>query len=197
MTSEVIDSGFRFGDTARVPMKAEISEGGTVMKRSVFSLWFVVLMLFLAFAWWASVGSRKAAAMNGMNAAANDPADVAAVTKVERSMGDAMVAVDIDKLSQIFADDWATVGESGKLVTKESVLRNFKSGEDKLVSYELGPMDVQVLGDLAVAHGTVTEKRIQDGKDVSGEGVYMDLLKKRAGKWVVVRSAGVIVKPGN
>lgn len=155
------------------------------------------MMLFLAFALSASVGSRKAAAMKGMNVAANDPAAIEAVTKVERSMGDAMVAVDIDKLNQIFADDWATVGESGKIVTKERVLRDFKSGEDKLVSYALGPMDVQVLGDLAVAHGTVTEKRIQDGKDVSGEGVYMDLLKKRAGKWVVVRSAGVIVKSGN
>ena len=111
-------------------------------------------------------------------------------------MGDAMVAVDIDKLNQIYADDWAAVGASGKIVTKESVLRNFKSGKDKLVSHELGPIDVQVLGDIAVAHGIVTEKRIRDGKDVSGEGVYMDLLKKRA-KWVVVRSAGEMVKSAN
>ena len=168
------------------------------MKKSVFGQWFVVLVLFLAFALWTSVGSRKAAAMGeGMNARANDPVAVEAVTKVERSMGDAMVAVDIDKLNQIFADDWASVGDSGKIYSKERVLRDFKSGEDKLVSFELGPMDVQVLGDLAVAHGTVTEKRIQDGKDFSGEGVYMDLLKKRAGKWVVVRSAGAIVKSGN
>ena len=105
--------------------------------------------------------------------------------------------VDIDKLNQIYADDWATIGASGKVVTKESVLNNFKSGNDKLVSYELGPMDVQVLGDVAVAHGGVTEKRIRDGKDVSGQAVYMDLLKKRAGKWVVLRSAGAVVKSGN
>jgi ketosteroid isomerase-like protein len=131
------------------------------------------------------------------SARVGDPADIDAVTKIERGMGDAMVAVDIDKLNQIFADDWATVGASGKIVTKEKVLNDFKSGTDKLVSYELGPIDVQVVGDLAVAHGSVSEKRIQDGKDVSGEGVYMDLLKKRAGKWVVVRSAGAIVKSGN
>ena len=56
------------------------------------------------------------------------------------------------------------------------------------MSYELGPMDVQVFGDVAVAQGSVTEKRIRDGKDDSGEGVWTDLLKKRAGKWVVVRS---------
>jgi hypothetical protein len=58
-------------------------------------------------------------------------------------------------------------------------------------------MDVQVLGDAAVGHGSVTEKRIRDGKDIGGEFVWMDLLKKRAGKWVVVRSAGAMVKSGN
>jgi ketosteroid isomerase-like protein len=111
-------------------------------------------------------------------------------------MGDAMVAFDIDKLNQIYAADWATVSASGKIVTKESVLHYIKSGKNKLVSYELGPMDVQVVGDVAVAHGSVIEKRIRDGKDVDGEGVYMDLLKTRAGKWVVVRSAGAM-KSGN
>ena len=50
------------------------------------------------------------------------------------------------------------------------------------------------LGNLAVVHGSVTEKRIRDGKDISGEGVWMDLLEKRAGKWVVVRTAGANVK---
>jgi ketosteroid isomerase-like protein len=133
----------------------------------------------------------------GKSAPGGDPTDIETVTKVERDMGDAMVAVDIDTLNHIYADDWATIGASGKVVTKESVLNNFKSGNDKLVSYELGPMDVQVLGDVAVAHGGVTEKRIRDGKDVSGQAVYMDLLKKRAGKWAVLRSAGAVVKSGN
>jgi hypothetical protein len=55
-------------------------------------------------------------------------------------------------------------------------------------------MDVQVLGNVAVGHGSVTEKRIWDGKDISGEGVWMDLLEKHAGKWVIVRSEGAFVK---
>ncbi len=112
----------------------------------------------------------------------------------ERDLGDAMVAVDIDKLNQIFADDWETIGISGKIYTKESVLRDLKSGKDKLESFELGPMDVQVVGNLAAAHGSVTEKRSRDGKDTSGEFVWMDLLEKRGGRWVIVRSAGARVK---
>src|SRR5580700_8089374 len=123
-----------------------------------------------------------------------DPTDVNAVRQLEQDMGDAMVRVDIAKLNQIYADDFATIGSSGKMFTKKDILRDFESFHDKLESFENGPMDVQVFGNVAVVHGGVTEKRIRDGKDASGEFVWMDLLEKRAGKWVVVRSAGARVK---
>jgi ketosteroid isomerase-like protein len=168
-----------------------------MLKKSVFSRWFAVLLLFSAFVGWASVSIREAAAMGkGLDTPvpSKDPAVIEAVRKVEQDMGDAMVAVDIDKLNQIFADDWATVGSSGRIITKDKVLQDFKSGKDKLVSYENGPIDVQVFGDVAVAHAGVTEKRITNGKDESGESVWMDLLEKRGGKWVVVRSASADVK---
>jgi ketosteroid isomerase-like protein len=165
------------------------------MKKSVFSQWFVVLCLFSAFVWWASGSVRGVSAMGkGEGARASDPADVVAIKQLGQDMGDAMVAGDVDKLNQIYADDWATVTSSGKIVTKETMLTDFKSFHDKLEWFENGPIDVQVYGDVAVANGIVKEKRIRDGKDTSGEFAYMDLLKKRAGKWVVVRSAGARVK---
>ena len=123
-----------------------------------------------------------------------DPTAVNTVKQLEQDMGDAMVRVDIDRLNQIYADDFATVGSSGRLITKKDLLRDFESFHDKLESFENGPIDVQVFGDVAVAYGSVTEKRIRDGKDTSGEFVWMDLLEKRAGKWVVVRSAGARLK---
>jgi ketosteroid isomerase-like protein len=123
-----------------------------------------------------------------------DPTDVNALKELEQDMGDAMVRADIDKLSQIYADDFATITSSGKIVTKKDLLTDFESFHDKLESFENGPMDVQVFGNVAVVHGSVTEKRIRDGKDTSGEFVWMDLLEKRAGKWVVLRSAGARVK---
>jgi ketosteroid isomerase-like protein len=195
MTSEVMDSGFRFSDTARVAMTPKVSAGGNIMKESVFSRWFAVLLLFSALVCWASLNIREAAAMGkGRNASSSDPIDIEAVKQVERVMGDAMVAGDIDRLNQIYADDWAAIGSNGKIDTKETLLSDFKSFHDKLVWFELGPMDVQVFGNVAVAHGSVTEKRTRDGKDTSGEFVWMDLLKKRAGKWVVVRSDGARVE---
>ena len=124
----------------------------------------------------------------------NDPAVVEALKQIERDMGQAMVAVDLEKLNRIYADDWTSIGASGAVVTKANVLSNFKSGGDRLEAFDLGPMDVQVKGNFAVVHGSVTEKRTRAGKDVSGEYLYMDLLEKRNGTWVVIRTAGAKVK---
>ena len=124
---------------------------------------------------------------------AKDTSDVDAVKQVEQTMGTAMVAGDVDKLNQIYADNFATIGSDGKVVTKEALLTDFESFHDKLEWFENGPMDVRVLGDVAVVQASVNEKRIQGGKDISGEFVFMDLLKKRAGKWVIVRTLGARV----
>jgi ketosteroid isomerase-like protein len=132
-------------------------------------------------------------ALAGAPQPSKDPADINAVTQVSQDMGDAMVRVDIDKLNQIYADDFATIS-SGRIITKKDLLQTFESFHDKLESFEVGPMDVQVFGNVAVVHGSVTEKRTRDGKDTSGEFVWMDLLERRAGKWVVVRSAGTRIK---
>lgn len=123
-----------------------------------------------------------------------DPRVVETLKKFEEDIGDAMVVLDMAKLNESYADDWATIGSAGKIFPKESLLDEFKSGKHKLMSFENGPMNVQALGDVAMVQASVTEKRIQDGKDISGEFVFMDLLKKRAGKWVIVRTLGARVE---
>ena len=123
-----------------------------------------------------------------------DPAAVSSIRQIEQDMGDAMVRADIARLGQIYAEDFVTVGSSGKVVTRKDILNNFESFHDKLESFENGPVSVEVFGNIAVAHGSVTEKRTRDGKDTSGDFVWMDLLEKRAGKWVVIRSAGARLK---
>src|SRR4030095_8773089 len=100
-----------------------------------------------------------------LEAPSNDPAVIDAVKQVGQDMGDAMVAGDIDRLNQSFADDWATVDSSGKISTKEGLLSDLKSGKHKLEWFENGPIDVQVFGDVAVAQGSVKEKRTDKGKD--------------------------------
>ena len=69
-----------------------------------------------------------ASASSSEAATSKDATDIAVIKQIEKDIGDAMVAVDIAKLSQIFADDWVTTVPAGKMatVTKETILRDFQ-----------------------------------------------------------------------
>ena len=127
-------------------------------------------------------------------ASSADSAAADAIRQLGQDMGDAMIALDIEKLDRMFGDDWMTIGLSGSVYTKEMLLRDIKAGKKKLTSFELSPIDVQVFGDVAIAQGGVFETRVIDGKDTDMELVYSDILKKRDGRWVVVRSMGAATK---
>jgi len=136
---------------------------------------------------WRSAAARVVLT-DAPNAQDDDPVVIAAIKKFENDLGDAMVANNIEKIDQAYADDWVTITSSGEKFSKEGLLEEFKSGNHKLMSFENGPINVQVFGDVAVFQTSVTEKRFQDGKDISGQFAFMDLLKKRAGKWTILRT---------
>jgi hypothetical protein len=114
--------------------------------------------------------------------------------QLEQVYGDAIKDADADKINQILADDWVELGSSGRLFTKENFLVELKSGKDKLEAFELGPMDVKVLGNVAVVSGSATEKRTKNGQDISGKSVWMDIFLNDGNKWVLVRSHANMVK---
>lgn len=117
-----------------------------------------------------------------------------AVKQLERDWSEAQKARDIDKLSQILADDWSGLGSDGARSTKKQFLDDVKSGASKLESFEIGPMDVKVVGTVAVVQGSDTEKSTTKGKDTSGKWVWMDVFVSRDGKWQAVRSQSAMVK---
>jgi uncharacterized protein (TIGR02246 family) len=120
---------------------------------------------------------------------AKAPSVAEAVKQIEHDWIDAVKAGDADKVSEILADDWIGIGYDGTRETKKNHLAEMKSGTAKLESFEFGPMDVKVLGSVAVVQGTNTEKSTNtDGKDSSGKYAWMDVFVKRDGKWVIVRS---------
>ncbi len=124
--------------------------------------------------------------------AASGTADT--IKQLERDWSTAQKAGDIDRLGQIIADDWLSIGPDGAKVTKKEFLNNVKSGESKLESFEFGPIDVKVIGTVAVAQGSDTEKSSSKGKDTSGKWVWMDVFVQHDGKWQAVRSQAAMVK---
>ena len=116
------------------------------------------------------------------------------VKQLERDWLDALKAGDVDKLGQIIADDWTAIGPDGATIGKKDLLADVKSGASTLSSYELGPMDVKVVGGAAVVQGSDTQKSTDKGKDSSGKYAWMDVFAMRDGKWQAVRSQIALVK---
>jgi ketosteroid isomerase-like protein len=125
---------------------------------------------------------------------AKGPSVTQTLKQLEQDWVDAVKAGNADKLGQILADDWTTLEYDGSKETKQSMLAEVKSGAEKIESFEFGPMDVKVLGNVAVVQGSDTEKSTSKGKDTSGKWVWMDVFVMRGGKWVAVRSQSAMVK---
>ena len=119
------------------------------------------------------------------------PSTSQALKPLEHDWVDATKAGDSDKLGQILADDWVA-DYNGSRMNKQSYLAGMKSS--KLDSFDFGPMDVKVLGNVAVVQGSDVEKSSFKGTDTSGKWIWMDVFVKRDGKWVAVRSQ--LAKPG-
>ena len=117
-----------------------------------------------------------------------------AIKQLERDWVNAQKTADVAKLGQILADDWMGLGFDGTKTTKKQSLDMIKSGANKLDSVEIGPMDVQVIGNVAIVQGSDTEKSSFKGKDTSGKWVWMDVFAMRDGRWQAVRSQSAMVK---
>jgi hypothetical protein len=118
---------------------------------------------------------------------------VDALKQLEKDWSAAQVAHDVEKLRTILAEDWQGLGSDGTFSNKKSFLSDVKSGASKLDSFDIGPMDVKVMGRVAVVQGSDTEKSSTKGKDTSGKWVWMDVFVERNGKWVAVRSQSAMV----
>ncbi len=129
-----------------------------------------------------------APAYGGSKKPATTMTTVDEIKQLERNWTAAMEAANSSQLSQILADDWTGLYTDGATLTKQQFLGELKSGDMKLQSFEFGPMDVKVIGSVAVVQGSDTEKSSMKGKDTSGKWVWMDVFEKRDGKWQAVRS---------
>ena len=108
--------------------------------------------------------------------------------QLERDWADAEKAGDSDKIGLMVADDWTGVDNDGGKHTKQQLIAHIKSGKVKTESVELGPMDVKLLGNVAVVQGSDIEIGTTNGKHTSVQMIWMDVFANRDGKWVCVRS---------
>jgi ketosteroid isomerase-like protein len=116
--------------------------------------------------------------------------DADTVKQLEVDWAEALKTIDLNRLSQIIGDDWRAVGGSGKIRSKEYALNYVRTRDIKLESFEFGPMDVRVLGNVAMVQGSITQHfiNIKNGQHEDYKTAWLDVYEKRGDRWVVIRS---------
>jgi len=100
----------------------------------------------------------------------------------------ALMTADLAMLSQIFADDYVQYNEAGQAFTKQDVLNNFRTGAIRYPSIVSTARKIRLFGDTAVVHGAELDEVEVNGKRSAVRYVYLDVLRKRDGKWMLVAS---------
>ena len=101
----------------------------------------------------------------------------------------ALIAVDLDELSRIYADDYVQYDESGEVITKSELIDSLASGKTRLISMTSTGRRIRLLrDDVAIVHGSEDDVIEQGGRRFPARYFYMDVVVKRDGRWQIVGS---------
>jgi ketosteroid isomerase-like protein len=101
----------------------------------------------------------------------------------------ALMSADVVALRRIYADDYVQYDETGKVITKQDLIRDLTSGKVWLLSMKSTGRQVRILrDDVATVHGSEDDEIEQNGKRFFVRYIYMDVVMKRNGRWQIVAS---------
>lgn len=100
----------------------------------------------------------------------------------------ALISGDEEELRRIYADDYVQYDESGKISSRQDLIRNLASGSARFIAMTSTGRTVRFFGNFAVVHGSEEDEIERDGKRISLRYMYMDLVIKRDDRWQIVAS---------
>ena|ERR1700756_816623 len=106
----------------------------------------------------------------------------------------ALVSADIEALARIFADDYEQYDETGRASTRQEVLRKLGSGTVRYPAIVSTGRRVRLFGDMAIVHGSESDEMETGGMKFPVRYLYMDVVRKRDGRWQIVGSQLVKVE---
>ena len=122
-------------------------------------------------------------------------ADEKAIIALEHELGRAMIKRDVAALSRIVGDDWVCQTASG-VSGKAHFIGDIAKGKLVMKKFVLHDVHVRVFGDVAYLMAADDEVSSYAGVDGSGTYNWLDVWKKRNGRWVSVASQVTKVRAG-
>jgi len=110
--------------------------------------------------------------------------DSNAILEIERRRRAALVAVDLDELDRLFAEDLIHVHSTGMKHTKAELLRHIEQ-KRAFLAIDRGDLQIRVEGPIAVITGTMTNRmRSRDGKaEILLHGFVTQVLRRNDEGW--------------
>lgn len=101
----------------------------------------------------------------------------------------ALIAADIAEVRRIYAADYVQYDECGVAHNRQKLIRRLTSREIRFLSMHSTGRHVRMLGDdVAIVHGSEEDEIEQNGRRLRVNYIYMDVVRKRGGKWQIVVS---------
>jgi len=124
---------------------------------------------------------------------ADEAADKDQLREMEKSCAAALVKGEYQVLDNILAEDWVILDEAGEIHKRDEIFKSLKNGELKYVSYDLGEMEIHVVGDTAVVIGHGHPRGQFRGEAFEENEVYTDTFARVRGKWLCIVTHSVDV----
>jgi ketosteroid isomerase-like protein len=127
-------------------------------------------------------------AVGGLTASSTAAGDVVAdqVLQRDEEMSHAVVSGDLQRLEDIYADDYVYVGSDGRQVTRAERLGAFRSGALRYLGTKHTGVSVRVYGETAVVQGRTHSKVELNGRSLEGDFRYVGVWVRQGGRWRIV-----------
>jgi uncharacterized protein (TIGR02246 family) len=122
---------------------------------------------------------------------ADEAADKEQVRALEKSCVATLLKGDPKSLADIFSEDWILVDGAGQTHKRDEIFKTLSSGELKFFAYDLGDMDIRIIGDTAVVIGHGHPRGQIHGEMFEENEVFTDTFAHIDGKWRCILSHSV------
>ncbi len=120
--------------------------------------------------------------------------DTGAIVELEQRLAQAWVLRDRGFIDDVLAAEWTVTDPSGRVLTKQQVLdETFSSDERTIDSMTVDEIVVRLFGTVAVATGRTRAAGSYKGERASVELRFTDVLQKLGDRWRFVVSQGTFV----
>jgi ketosteroid isomerase-like protein len=115
------------------------------------------------------------------------------LNQLEQRLIRAWINNDWETVNAILDDDWSVIDPGGRVLTKEQVIKEARSGQRKIDAGTIDEVKIKEFGGVAVVTGRTAAKGSYQGNSFSVRLRFTDVCVRRGNDWQVVASQGTLV----